>query len=88
MTPNLAIIHVQNEQWHWRGLRLWVPLFLLWIPAILLSPLIPLVLFGMWIGGGIDPVRALKAFWDLLCSLPGTDIRVTADGNKVLVRIL
>jgi hypothetical protein len=24
----------------------------------------------------------------LLCSLPGTDVRVATDGNKVLVRIL
>jgi hypothetical protein len=32
--------------------------------------------------------RCVGAGWSLLCSLPGTDVRVATDGNKVLVRIL
>ena len=88
MTPNVAIIHVQNPQWHWRGFKLWVPLFLLWIPIILLSPLILLIVFGLCIAGRVNPFYALRVMWDITCSLPGTDVRVTADGNKVLVRIL
>jgi hypothetical protein len=86
MTPNIAIIHIHNP--HWRGFKLWVPLFLLWIPAILLSPLILLVLFGLCIAGQIDPFRAIRIFWDILCSLPGTNVHVRADRNTVLVRIL
>jgi hypothetical protein len=86
VTPNIAIVHVHNP--HWRGLKLWIPLFLLWIPAILLSPVILIVLFGLCIAGEVDPFRAIRVFWDILCSLPGTDVRVSADGNKVLVRIL
>jgi hypothetical protein len=50
MTPNLAIVHVWNP--HWRGFRLWLPLFLLWIPLILLSPLILIVIFGLCLAGG------------------------------------
>ena len=88
MTPNIAIIHVQNPEWHWRGFKLWVPLFLLWIPLLLFSPILLLVLFGLSIVGRVDPFRALKIFWDIMCSLPGTDVRVSADSNKVLVRIL
>jgi hypothetical protein len=88
MTPNLAIIHVQNSEWRSKGFKLWVPLFLLWIPLILLSPLILLVVFAACIAGEIDPFYALRAFWDIACGLRGTDVRVTADGNKVLVRIL
>lgn len=86
MTPNLAIVHIHNP--HWRGFRLWIPLFLLWIPVILLSPLILLVLLIVSIAGFVDPFRALKVFWGILCALPGTDVRVTADGNRILVRIL
>jgi len=86
MTPNFAIVHIHNP--HWRGFKLWIPLFLLWIPALILSPLILFVLLVVSIAGFIDPFRALKIFWDILCALPGTDVRVTADGNRVLVRIL
>lgn len=86
MTPNIAIVHVQNP--HWRGIRLWLPLFLLWIPLILLSPLMFLVVLGVCLAGRINPWRAIAAFWAITCSLPGTDVRVCADGNRVTVRIL
>jgi hypothetical protein len=86
MTPNIAIVRVQNP--HWRGIRLWVPLFLLWIPLILLSPLILLVVFVACLVGRVNALRAIAAFWALSCSLPGTDVRVSTDGNHVMVRIL
>lgn len=86
MTPNVAIVHIANP--HWRGIRLWLPLFLLWIPAILLAPIVFLVLCGVCIAIGISFTRAVGIFWNLLCSLPGTDVRVSADGNRVMVRIL
>jgi hypothetical protein len=88
MTPNIAIVHVSNPCSRWHGFRLWIPLFLLWIPAILLSPVILLVLFGLCIAGKVDPFRAIRIFWDILCSLPGTNVHVRADRNTVLVRIL
>jgi len=88
MTPSIAIVHVHNADWRGHGFKLWVPLFLFWIPVILLSPLILLVVFAVSIARRIDPIYALRVFWDITCSLPGTDVRVTADGNKVLVRIL
>ncbi len=86
MTPNIAIVRVENPRW-W-GIRLWLPLFLLWIPLVLLSPLILLVVLGVCLAGRINPWRAIAAFWAITCSLPGTDVRVCADGNRVTVRIL
>jgi hypothetical protein len=86
MTPNLAIVHIQNP--HWRGLHLWLPLFLLWIPVVLLSPIILLVVLGVCIAGRMNAWRAIAAFWRLICSLPGTDVHVSTDGNTVRVRIL
>jgi hypothetical protein len=80
MTPNIAIVRVQNP--NWRGIRLWVPLFLLWIPLILL------VVFVACLVGRVDALRAIAAFWALSCSLPGTDVRVSTDRNHVMVRIL
>jgi len=86
MTPNLALIHVENP--HWRGIRLWLPLFLLWIPLVLLAPLLLLVVLAVCLAGRIHPWRAIAAFWRISCSLPGTDVRVCSDGNRVTVRIL
>ena len=86
MTPNLAIVHVNNP----RGpnFRLWLPLFLLWIPAILLAPFALLVLLIACVAIDVPFWRSIATFWAVLCSLPGTDVRVTTEGNHVLVRIL
>lgn len=86
MTPNIAIIHIENPRW--RGIHLWLPLFLLWIPLLLLSPLILLVVFAVCVVGRINPLAALAAFWNILSSLPGTDVRVCSEGNRITVRIL
>lgn len=86
MTPNIAIVHVHNS--HWRGFRLWIPLFLLWIPTILLAPLILLVLLAASLAGFLRFWRSIVVVWSILCALPGTDVRVEAQGNKILVEIL
>ncbi len=86
MTPSLAIVRISNA--HWRGINLWVPLFLLWLPLVVLSPLILIVLLAGSIAGGIPIGRAIAAFWAIACSLPGTTVNVDAQGNRVLVRIV
>jgi hypothetical protein len=86
MTPNIAIVRIETP--HWCCIPLWIPLFLLWIPAIILSPIIFFVIFGLAVAGRINPWLAFRVLWDLLCALPGTHVRVTADGTNVRVRIL
>jgi len=86
MTPNLAIVHVNNP--HGPNFRLWLPLFLLWIPAILLAPFALLVLLIACVAIDVPFWRSIATFWAVLCSLPGTDVRVSTEGNRVLVRIL
>jgi hypothetical protein len=86
MTPNVAIIHVHNL--YWRGLRLWIPLFLLWIPAILLAPVVLLVLLAASLAGFLRFWRSIGVFWRIICALPGTGVRVEAGGNHILVEIL
>jgi hypothetical protein len=78
MTPNIAIVRIETP--HWRCIPLWIPLFL--------SPIIFLVIFGLAVAGKINPWLAFRVLWDLLCALPGTHVRVTADGTNVRVRIL
>ena len=86
MTPSLAFVHIYNL--HWRGIRLWLPLFLFWIPFLLLLPLILLALLVASLIGCMNPWRITNALWAVLCSLPGTDVRVISAGNHVTVRIL
>jgi hypothetical protein len=86
MTPNFAVIGVHTPAWQMP--RLWIPLFLLWIPVILLSPIIFLVLVAIAIAARTNIWRLIAIFWSILSSLPGTDIRVTADRNHVVVRLL
>jgi hypothetical protein len=85
MTPNIAIVHIANPGW--RGFRLWIPLFLLWIPLILLSPLIFFVLVFACIVARLNVWHTIAVFWGVLCSLPGTGVRVHAEGHHVLVEI-
>jgi hypothetical protein len=86
MIPNLAIVH-----WHGQrgpNFRVWLPLFLLWIPAVVMAPLIlPLLIIGCLVFK-ISFWRLIATFWALLCSLPGTDVQVAAEGSRVLVRIV
>ena len=88
MIPSLAVVHVHNPYRRWRGVRLWVPLILLYIPLLLLLPLILAVVVAACLVWRVSPWRAIAVFWGLLCSLSGTDVRVKADGNQVLVRLL
>jgi hypothetical protein len=86
VTPNIAIVHVNHA--HGPNFRLWLPLFLLWVPAILLAPFILLALLIACLLARLPFWRSIASFWSLVCSLPGTDVRVTTEGNRVLVRIL
>jgi len=86
MIPTLALVQVQNP--HWRGFRCWVPLIMLWLPLLLLSPLILLVLLMACMVGRVNPLRAITTFWGILWSLPGTHVHVRSQENQVLVRIL
>ena len=86
MTPNFAVIAIETARW--RMPRLWIPLFLLWIPVLLLSPLIFLLLVTIAIATQNNIWRLLTVFWNIAFSLPGTHVRVEAEGNRILVRLL
>lgn len=86
MTPNVAIVHLSYP--HGPNFRLWLPLFLLWVPALVLAPFVLLAVLIACLISGVRFWRCVAAGWSLLCSLPGTDVRVASEGNRVLVRIL
>lgn len=86
MIPTVAVIQVENP--HRRGFRFWVPLIMLWLPLLILSPLFLLVLLVVCLLGRVNPWRAITTFWGILWSLPGTHVHVFSHQNQVLVRIL
>ena len=89
MIPNLIVMRIQGE--HGWCPPIAIPLFLLWIVMILLSPLILIGLLVLWmicIGLDYDMWKAVGALWGILCALPGTSVRVTAEGRHINVRII
>ena len=89
MTPNFAVVGIDTPHFHWP--RLWLPVFLLWIPVILLVPLLLLILLVLAIPaciGGVSIWRSARVVWGILANLAGTDVCVHADGNHVVVRLL
>ncbi|MGB8260803.1 MAG: hypothetical protein WCE75_10655 [Terracidiphilus sp.] len=85
MTPNVIILHIRTPGR--RGCQLWLPVFLLWIPGLLLAPFVLLALLVYCLACGVGFWRALVTLWTLLCALPGTDVLVDAPDAHVLVRI-
>jgi hypothetical protein len=86
MTPNLAVIRIEAGQ-GWCPV-IPIPLFLLWIPGIILAPFILLALWAPCLVFRIRFWHSLRVLWDVLCSLPGTNVRVCAEGKKISVQIL
>jgi hypothetical protein len=86
MTPNFAVVGIDAPGFHWP--RIWLPVFLLWIPALLLAPFVLVVLAVVCWLGRVSFANAVGVLWGILCSLPGAHVRVHADGKDIVVRIL
>ncbi len=90
MIPNVAVLEIENLHFHMP--RLWIPLILLWIPLALLlllvSPVLFIVVCAISMMTGVGPLRVVRIFWDILSSLRGTDVRVTANGKRINIRLL
>lgn len=86
MIPTLALVHV--EQPSGRSFHLWLPLFLLWIVLLILSPLILLLVLVYCLAARVSPWQAIVVLGSVAWSLRGTDVRVAAEGRRVTVRIL
>jgi hypothetical protein len=90
MIPYVAVLEFENPHFHIP--RLWIPLILLWVPLavllLLLSPILFIVVCAISFITGVGPFRVARIFWDIVSSLRGTDVRVSSNGNKVLVRIM
>ncbi|HWA96660.1 MAG TPA: hypothetical protein VG844_18835 [Terracidiphilus sp.] len=88
MIPNLAILRIQVPERSFWGFPIILPLFLLWIPVLLLAPIALVILAFVCAAANISFFKTVSAAWGLLCALPGTDVRVTVEGRRISVRIL
>ena len=86
MTPNFAVVQISNAGW--RGFHLWIPLFLIWIPPVLLLPLLLLIQLVLCLALGVPLWRSISVYWKILCGLPGTEVQVRAHENRILIRVI
>ena len=86
MLPMFMIVHVLPNANH-RGIRLWVPVFLIWILLLpFLLVLLP-VFFVVCAVIDIHPFKALGAFFAILTSLNGTHIEVDSPDASVFIHV-
>ena len=86
LPPMLAIVRILPNRMH-RGIRLWVPLFLVWLlllPFVLV--LLP-VFFVVCAVIDIAPFRTLGAVCAVLGSLNGTHVEVDSPDASVFIHV-
>jgi hypothetical protein len=67
MIPLVAVISLRGRQS--RTVRLWVPLFLLWVLMVPLAVLLSPVIFVGLLVCRVNPLRAFSVAWQVLCAL-------------------
>jgi hypothetical protein len=85
MLPSIALIQFENPY----RTRFWlpVPLFLLWLLALLLSPLLLLVLLVACLAFSLNPFRVIGVVWGIVSALRGTSIQVRHQANSIHIRV-
>jgi hypothetical protein len=86
LPPMLAIVHVLPTRMR-RGIRLWVPLFLVWLLLLpFLLVLLP-VYFVVCAVVDIAPFKTLGGIFSVLGSLNGTHVEVESPGAYVFIHV-
>ena len=86
MIPLIAIVHVEPR----RGprIRLWLPLFLVWLLLVILGLLLsPLILIACLIAR-LNPFTAIWSLIGVFVAMAGTDIEVVAPEATIIVRVI
>ena len=85
MLPLVVRVHVLGRAG--RGVRLWIPLFLMWLLLLPFALIVLPVLFVVCIVVDVDPFPALGAIWRVLCGLSGAHVEVEAPDASVFVSV-
>ena len=86
LPPLAATVHVKPSGWRF-GLRLWLPLFLLWL---LLLPLVVLALPFLFVAALVFGIRfwsTIRAVLALLAAFRGTRVEVMDPNTRVFVNL-
>lgn len=86
MPPLLMQIHVTGK--HGRHLRLWIPLFLLWVLLLPFAVVLLPALFIVCAVADVDPVAAVSTVMGLVAGLSGTHIEVDTPDAFLFFHIL
>ena len=86
LPPLAATVHVKPAGWR-AGLRLWLPLFLVWL---LLLPLVILALPVLFVASlffRIKLLRALRSATGLLAATRGSEVEVDKGRTRVFIKL-
>jgi hypothetical protein len=84
--PLLAVVHILPNRVR-SGIRLWVPLFLIWLLLLpFLLVLLP-VYFVVCAVIDVHPFKTLGAFFSVLGSLNGTHVEVDSPQASVFIHV-
>jgi hypothetical protein len=86
MPPLLMQIHIASRQG--RNLRLWVPLFLLWVLLLPFAVVLLPALFIVCAVADIDPVGAISTVMSIIAGLSGTHVEVDTPNAFLFFHIL
>ena len=86
MIPLIAIVQVHPHPG--RRIRLWLPLFLVWLLLVVLGLVLsPLILIACLIAR-LNPFTAIWSLIRVFVAMSGTDIEVESAEANVLVRVI
>ena len=86
MIPLMA--HVVVEPEHGRPIRLWLPLFLVWLLLVVLGLILsPLILLACLIAR-LNPFQAIWGLVSVFVAMAGTHIEVQSPDAMILVRVI
>jgi hypothetical protein len=83
MIPMMAVLRVERRQR--RNVRLWLPLFLLWLLVLPVLVVALPVAAVISLAYGRNPMRLFAAYWNVLSAIPGSQIEV--NGRHGLVHM-
>jgi hypothetical protein len=84
--PSLAIVRVGGQRG--RGIRLWLPLFLLWPLLLPFAVVLAVAVLVMARAYGIAATGALRTAWQLASGWRGMHIEIDSPEVALLVRFI
>jgi len=85
MIPLMVVLRVERPER--RRVRLWLPLFLLWLLALPVLVVALPVVAVILIAYRRNPLRIFAAYWQVLSAIPGSHIEMNRRGRHVYLHV-